>query len=97
MGDEALRVEHLHLLPDGQGGRTLSDISFTLRRGEILGIAGLMGAGRTELLETLFGVHPAQRSAAESRSLVKSGGSPRRARLSAPDSPSSPKTASRRA
>jgi ribose transport system ATP-binding protein len=61
VGDEALRVEHLHLLPDGQGGRTLSDISFTLRRGEILGIAGLMGAGRTELLETLFGVHPAQR------------------------------------
>jgi ABC-type sugar transport system ATPase subunit len=61
VGDEALRVEHLDLLPDGRGGRTLSDISFTLRRGEILGIAGLMGAGRTELLETLFGVHPAQR------------------------------------
>jgi ribose transport system ATP-binding protein len=62
VGDEALRVEHLDLLPDGRGGgRTLSDISFNLRRGEILGIAGLMGAGRTELLETLFGVHPAQR------------------------------------
>ncbi|MBA2595169.1 MAG: sugar ABC transporter ATP-binding protein, partial [Chloroflexia bacterium] len=62
IGDEALRVEDLHLLPDGRsGGRTLSDVSFTLRRGEIIGIAGLMGAGRTELLETLFGVYPERR------------------------------------
>jgi inositol transport system ATP-binding protein len=34
----------------------LHDISFDLRRGEILGIAGLMGAGRTEVLEAIFGV-----------------------------------------
>jgi len=32
------------------------DISFTLKRGEILGVAGLMGAGRTEVMETIFGV-----------------------------------------
>jgi methyl-galactoside transport system ATP-binding protein len=32
------------------------DVSFDLRRGEILGVAGLMGAGRTELLEAIFGV-----------------------------------------
>jgi ABC-type sugar transport system ATPase subunit len=33
----------------------LKEVSFALRRGEVLGIAGLMGAGRTELLECLFG------------------------------------------
>jgi len=36
----------------------LKDISFSLKKGEVLGIFGLMGAGRTELLETLFGLHP---------------------------------------
>ncbi len=57
-GEEAMRVEGLSLLTNGTGyGRGLDNISFSLRRGEILGVAGLMGAGRTELLETLFGVY----------------------------------------
>ncbi|MFL5688284.1 MAG: sugar ABC transporter ATP-binding protein [Chloroflexota bacterium] len=34
----------------------ISDITFDLRKGEILGLAGLMGAGRTEVLEAIFGV-----------------------------------------
>jgi rhamnose transport system ATP-binding protein len=49
-GAELLRVEAL-----GRAGE-FADISFTLRRGEILGIYGLIGAGRTELARTLFGV-----------------------------------------
>ncbi len=40
-------------------GDRVKDISFQLRQGEILGIAGLVGAGRTETLETIFGAHPA--------------------------------------
>lgn len=51
-GDEVLRVEHLT-----QGTR-LRDISFTLYRGEVLGVAGLVGAGRTELARALFGADP---------------------------------------
>ncbi|MBS1653586.1 MAG: sugar ABC transporter ATP-binding protein [Bacteroidetes bacterium] len=36
----------------------LTGISFTLHKGEILGVYGLMGAGRTELMEVIFGLHP---------------------------------------
>lgn len=39
----------------------VKDISFTLKQGEILGISGLMGAGRTELVETIFGLRKASR------------------------------------
>ncbi len=39
-------------------GRSVRDASFTLRRGEILGLAGLMGAGRTELARLVFGADP---------------------------------------
>lgn len=59
IGSEILRVENLSLQRAGKGrGYLLDDVSFTLRAGEILGIYGLMGAGRTELFETLIGLHP---------------------------------------
>jgi ribose transport system ATP-binding protein len=51
-GDEALRVEGLNR----EG--VLHDISFTAYTGEILGIAGLVGAGRTELMRAVFGADP---------------------------------------
>ncbi len=47
---------------DGLTGRRFPrDVSMSLRRGEILGIAGLVGAGRTELLRCLFSLDPVQR------------------------------------
>ena len=44
-----LEVKHLN------AGKMVKDVSFTLRRGEILGFAGLMGAGRTEVARALYG------------------------------------------
>ena len=47
-----LKVEHLN------AGKMVRDVSFELRRGEILGFSGLMGAGRTETARALFGADP---------------------------------------
>lgn len=49
-GADILTVQHLNI------NSKLQDISFSLKKSEILGFAGLMGSGRTEILETLFGV-----------------------------------------
>jgi ribose transport system ATP-binding protein len=60
-GTEILRIEKLSLRdPFSPDGYVLRNISFSLRQGEVLGIFGLMGAGRTELLESIFGLHPRQ-------------------------------------
>ena len=49
-----LEVKHMN------AGKEVKDVSFTLRKGEILGFAGLMGAGRTEVARALYGADPRQ-------------------------------------
>jgi len=56
IGATVLEVKDLKL-PSSTGRMTLDGISFQLRRGEVLGLFGLMGAGRTEVLETIMGLH----------------------------------------
>lgn len=53
-GQELLRVENLTCYPK------LQDISFALHEGEILGVAGLLGSGRSELVRVIFGLEKAQ-------------------------------------
>jgi ribose transport system ATP-binding protein len=48
-GEELLRVEHL------SAGRRVRDVSFAIRAGEIVGVGGLVGAGRTEMARLIFG------------------------------------------
>ena len=55
-GDVALTVEHLTAYSiDAADKKLVDDVSFAVRKGEVLGIAGLMGSGRTEMLMTIFG------------------------------------------
>ena len=59
LGEEILRVEHLTAWhPVNRHIKRVNDVSFSLHRGEILGVAGLVGAGRTEAVQCLFGVWP---------------------------------------
>ena len=56
-GDEVFRAEHISL-PKPGGGYVVDDVSLSLRAGEVLGLYGLMGAGRTEFLECIMAQHP---------------------------------------
>jgi rhamnose transport system ATP-binding protein len=72
-GPPALRVEKL-----GKEG-AFSDVSFELHEGEILGFAGLVGAGRTDVALALFGIAPAEHGTVELRGKRVTIRSPRQA------------------
>ena len=55
--EKILEIEHLSL-PKKGGGWLLDDVNMYLKKGEVLGIYGLLGAGRSELFECLMGLHP---------------------------------------
>jgi ribose transport system ATP-binding protein len=55
---QARGATDVRLEVQGLGGAPLRDVSFAVARGEIVGIAGLLGSGRTELLQMLFGARP---------------------------------------
>ena len=58
-GDTAFEVRNLTAYdPVVESKKLVDRVSFAVRRGEVLGIAGLMGAGRSELLMSIFGAHP---------------------------------------
>ena len=57
LGNVLLKVENLNL-PRSGGGYVLDHVSFELREGEILGFYGLMGAGRSDLVDCLAGARP---------------------------------------
>lgn len=52
LGDEVLRLENV------SSGELVRNVSFSLHKGEILGLAGLVGAGRSEICRTIFGLDP---------------------------------------
>lgn len=58
-------------------GRAVQDASFSLHAGEVLGIAGLVGSGRTELLRLIAGVDPADAGTVSVNGTAVSGASPR--------------------
>ncbi len=59
-GDTVLKVEHVHY-GYGEGRLKLNDVTFSVRKGEIIGIAGVEGNGQRELLECLTGLRKIQR------------------------------------
>ncbi|MDQ3667712.1 MAG: ATP-binding cassette domain-containing protein, partial [Acidobacteriota bacterium] len=62
-GEVVFEVENMSVAdPDVPGKKLVEKVSFSVRRGEVLGIAGLMGAGRSDLLMAIFGAHAGSRT-----------------------------------
>ena len=63
-GDAIFNARNITVEDPAVPGKLLVDnVSFSARKGEVLGIAGLMGSGRSELLMAIFGAHPGRKSA----------------------------------
>ena len=63
-GEVVFEVRHVIVEDPSVPGKLLvDDVAFSVRKGEVLGIAGLMGSGRSELLMAIFGAHPGRKSA----------------------------------
>jgi len=58
LGDIALEISGLTVYSADNDNKLVDDVTFGVRKGEVVGIAGLMGAGRTELLTAVFGAWP---------------------------------------
>ncbi len=59
IGDVVMEARHITCYdPENPRRKKVDDVSFQVRRGEILGIAGIVGAGRTELVTAIFGAYP---------------------------------------
>ncbi len=56
--EPVLQVRNLKMRATRSADARIRDVSFTLHRGEVLGIAGLVGSGRTEIMEMIFGMRP---------------------------------------
>ena len=63
IGETVLRVKNAHAMQAGASIPQVNDVSFELKKGEILGISGLIGSGRTELMQCIYGCYDGRYSA----------------------------------
>lgn len=58
VGEEVLRAENIKVKHPSSNKFIIEDVSFSIKKGEVLGLAGLVGSGRSELMRAIFGALP---------------------------------------